>query len=278
MKRGIVSVLWGAFLDKDEEMCEELKERFDYDFSNNPKHPIAIRRNKIEKNIRSFSKQPYAKDATVYVYGRENYDTIIKHGLKAVLVDESPYMFTPVRGIYLHKLHAYKQIMQDFDEVVILDFDMIQVAPFPVDFWEILNKKDVFQSSIHIYKKPRITHREGRMGNKLISSGAFVYMRAKDAAERIWEHNRVNANRWSCEPAFSCYADELSDGWKGVDEYYDRFEPMFYRSKRTPYRDQEKYPQIKCFHHGHFTNRPIVPGWYREQLAKEKAKEEGDQT
>lgn len=263
MRRGFVSILWGDFLAENKKTCEDLKKEFNFDFSLSIGNPIAIRRSKIKDNIINYSKQPYSKDSTIYVFGKENFEIITDLGINAVLLQDKPYKYHPIRGVYLHKLDAYKRVMEDFDEVVLLDFDMIQTKPLPNDFWDILGQKEILQTSIHQYKNPRLTHRP-KKPNKWISSGAFVYVRDKSIPNRLWEINQSNANKWSCEPALSILTDEISSGWRNIDYYWEKFEPHFYTSKRTPFRNQETYPKQTCFFHGHFTNRPKAPKWVKE--------------
>jgi hypothetical protein len=271
MKRGFVSVLWGDFLGRGDlhDRYEKLKEKFNFDF-----HEIMekgrvskamVRRQKIHRNMKSFCLQPYSKDATIYVFGKENYEVVLKSGLKAVLVHDDPYKYHPVKGIYLHKLDAYRQVMDDFDEVVLLDFDMLQTAPIPADFWEELNKRGPLQASIHRYRHPRIEGRIPKSANALTPAGAFVYIRGKEIAERLWERNQSGDNKWSCEPAMAYVTDELSDGWKDIDHYWENYEPQFYTSKSNPYKsDVVKYPKRNCFMHGHYTRNPKKPKWLRK--------------
>jgi len=251
MKRGFASVLWGSVLKDNPKMCNILKERFDFDL--NPTCKMSNRMSKIHRNIRSYVKQGYKDQSTVYVFGKENQEYVNKLGLKSVLIQDDPYKYHPTRGIYMHKLLAYQYIMEDFDEVVLLDFDMLLESCLPNDFWKVLNQRESFQASLHGYRTKRIKHREGKE-NKWIPAGALVYMRDKSIPEKLIRLNTEGVNKWSCEPAFAYLTDEMTDGWKGLQTYWELFEPQFYSSRKSPYRwNKEKYQKNICFKHGHLT-------------------------
>ena len=94
------------------------------------------------------------------------------------------------------------------------------------------------------------------MANKYIPAGAFVYIRDKSLPDRMVSLNEAGGNKWSCEPTFARLTDELTDGWKGLQVYWDRFEPQFYTSNRSPYRwDTVKYNKNICFRHGDKTKK-----------------------
>jgi len=248
VRRGFVRVLWGDFLTEDNEAFKKTHSEYGIEFD--PENKMLVRRKKIETDIRKCMEQEFTVPFTSYTFGEANHRGLLARGISSVLLHSEPYKYHPTRGIYKHKLEAYVRLMDDFDEVVFLDWDTYLIKPLPDDFWEVLNEKDVFQASLLRYRTPRISHRDG-LQNKTIPAGAFVYMRGKEVAVRLWELNKVCPNKWSCETAFAFLTDEITDGWKGLEEYWKRFEPEFYTGKRSPFKAHKGYRKEKiCFRNG----------------------------
>jgi hypothetical protein len=225
----------------------ELKDRFDFNFDPNIK--MMVRREKIQRDLENYSKQPFKNDTAIYVYGKDNEKAIKGFGFKTVLIDSNPYMFHPTKLIYKHKLHAYQYMMDDFDEVVFLDVDMRLTKSLPIDFWETLGKKESIQACLHSYSKARINYRKGK-ANKIIPFGAFLYMRDKSIPEKLLKFHELLPNKFSCEPTMAMLTDEMSGGWKGIDYYWDHFEPIYWNCRKSPYKwNKEKYKKDTCFKH-----------------------------
>jgi len=164
------------------------------------------------------------------------------------MIDDNPDVYG--RHAYRHKLEAFCCAMEDFDEIVFLDWDTKPNKELPVDFWENINKKDIFQSSLWRYVHPKLKHRKSRAENKCCPSGGLVYMREKWIPKRLLELHATAPNKWSEEPSFAFFTDELMDGWKGLREYWKRFEPDCYSARKTPYRfveDLNKDEDKVCF-------------------------------
>lgn len=253
-KNGFVRVIWGAFLEEDESALRNIEK--EYGIKQDPDNSMLNRRVKIERDIaRCFEKDKFPIPSVTYVFGKQNYDKLVERGLECVLVHDEPYKYHPISGIYRHKLYAYKHMMADYEECVFIDFDCRLTKELPNDFWEVLNKKEVLQASLHKYCTPRMNHRN--MGNKRTSlhankmtpTGAFVYMRGEEVADRMFELNKTGSNKWSCEPVMGLLTDEICGGWQGIEKYWELFEPEFYTAKRSPYRwDREKYKKDNnCF-------------------------------
>jgi hypothetical protein len=173
-----------------------------------------------------------------YVYGVSNKEYFDKLGINNVLIHKNPYALPP-KYAYTHKLKAFDAMMQDFDEIVFLDWDTKLATEIPVDFWDKLNQKDIFQASLWKYTTPKINHRSG-IENKFCPAAGFVYMRDKSIPKRLMELWATAPNKWSPEPSFALLTDELMGGWKGIEEYFKRFEPECYRCKKSPYSKEMK--------------------------------------
>ena len=234
IKKGFVRILWGEFLTEECEETKRIKEEYDADF--NVKNNILMRRFKIQKDIKKSFKNEYELNYRVYVYGRDNFEYLKKKKVDCVLVHEDPYKYSPIRRVYQHKIDLYPQIAEDFEEFVFLDWDCNLIERLPSDFWEELNKREVIQTSLHKYMKPRIKTRKGVSDNNFIPTGAFVYMRGKDIANKLKDTWSEGSNKWSCEPCMANLTDEIGNGWQGLGHYFDLFEPEFYTAKHSPYK------------------------------------------
>lgn len=234
MTRAFTRILWGEFFENNEPYQREIEEK--YDLKYDPENALLNRRSKIEVNIQSCLKREHQIPTVTYTFGKKNHEHLKDLGLKSVLVNDEPYAYHPTRQIYQHKLEAHQYMLDDYDEVVFLDWDTYIKAPLPDDFWDVMNEKDVFQGALRSYRSPRLKHRETTKANKAIPTGAFVYMRGSDIAEKLLRHNQSGPNKWSCEPAMGMLVDEITDGWKGFEVYWERFEPVFYTARKSPYK------------------------------------------
>lgn len=248
MKRSFVRILWGDFLhDKNPKLKDYEKE---YEFVFNAKNKILTRRFKIDVDMQRCLGQQFQLPFVVYTFGEENHKQLIGRGIESKLIHAQPYKYNPIKGLYRHKLDAYKYMMEDFDEVVFLDWDTYLDKELPADFWNILNKKESLQAALGHYRTPRINYRSGFKENRIIPTGAFVYMRDKSIPDKLIELNKDTCT-WSCEPAMARLTDEMTGGWKGIKKYWELFEPEFYTNKRTPYKGSAGFikPNL-CFKNG----------------------------
>jgi len=254
-QRGFVRVIWGAFLEEDEDALKDIEK--EYGVKQDTENSMLNRRVKIERDIkRCFDKDKFHIPSVTYVFGKRNYDRLVEMGLECVLIHDEPYKYHPIKGIYRHKLDAYRHMMADYEECVFIDFDCRLKTKLPDNFWEVLNKKEVLQASLHKYSTPRMNHRDmgnkrtSLFANKMTPTGAFVYMRGEYVADRMFELNMAGGpNTWSCEPVMGILSDEICGGWQGIAKYWELFEPEFYTAKRSPFRwDREKYKKgNSCF-------------------------------
>jgi len=235
MKRSFIRVLWGeqpepyydfGCIDKPDEKVLDLKLR---------------RRIKINNDIRKTLKRSIQLPFVTYIFGKNNYEQINKLGLECKLMDEKNSLYG--KHQYKHKLDAFVYAMEDFDEIIFLDWDTKLEKELPSDFWEQMYQKDIFQASLWKYEISKVKHRN-RNANKYCPSGGFVYIRNKSIPKRLIELWEDAPNKWSEEPSFALLTDELMNGWKGLKEYWDRFEPDCYSARKSPYRFDSK-PEVK---------------------------------
>lgn len=249
MRRGFVRILWGDFLKEDLPYLSDLEKEYDFKFSIDNK--ILVRRFKIDIDIKKCMEQKFISLFTVYTFGEKNHKQLLDMGIKSVLIHKEPYKYHPIKGIYKHKIYAHQYMMNDFDEIVFLDWDTYLTKPLYDGFWECLGKKETLQASLGSYKTPRISYRTEQYANRLIPTGAFVYMRDKSIPDKLTKYNNA-PNGWSCEPAMAMLTDEMMGGWKGIEKYWELFEPEFYTCvKTTPYKFLKKFTKPNlCFGNG----------------------------
>jgi len=238
--RAFIRAFWGGNESDLEKSREHLLKN---DIRLPPDNSVA-RWNKIKENIKCCLEMPHITPFVTYVFGSNNYEYLTNLGLECRLINELPYCFRE----YRHKLEVFKYAMKEFDEVVFLDWDTKPTKPLPLNFWDKLNEKEVFQASLWAYRHPKITHRSNAKDNRFCPASGFVYMRDKCIPDKLIKHWENASNQWSAEPPFALLTDEMTNGWKGLDKYWKLFEPECYSCKRSPYRnDPLKYAKDVCF-------------------------------
>ena len=99
------------------------------------------RRKKIDNDIKIVLSNPYTKDFMTYVFGEDNYKYLVDKGLKCKLIDKKPIVWDMEKEQFRHKLEIFKCGMEDFDEIVFLDWDCLPVKEINKNFWETLRNK-----------------------------------------------------------------------------------------------------------------------------------------
>lgn len=226
MKRAFVRALWGTFLDIND--------------STNP------RPSKTLDDIKAQVDPKYKHPFVVYTFGRKNHDYLISMGFDSKLVSEAYQLWDMKTELYRHKLEVFKYAMQDYDEIVYLDWDCVAIQPIVEDFWDRLGKRESFQANLFQYLTKKCLWR--REDQRKVCNGGFVYMRDKSIPDQLIK-NWDGFKEWSIiqkqkrlakgsdlrfrekcltfddEPAMSKYVDDVSGGWKGSADYFYKFEP-----------------------------------------------------
>lgn len=230
-KRGFIHALWGIH--------EHEGRRF------------YKRRTKQDDDIRLKLKSPYNEPFRVYVFGEDNYAMTQELGFDSVLIDKRPIIWDMDTEQFRHKLEVFDKAMEDFDEIVFLDWDTIPVKPIPDNFWEKMEEKASFQSPLIYYRRRKALWR-GKTDSRKLSSASFVYLRDKSISEgfiKTWEDM---GRPWSEELAMSKHIDKINGGWKGMDYYWENHEPHWFALPTkywcyTP--DQYRNEKERIFHH-----------------------------
>ena len=206
MKRGFVRGLWGIY----------------------NKEWIYKRRYKMDNDVELLMNNPYSQPFKTYVFGTDNYKYLVDKGFDCKLVDEKPILYgyeNTKQHAYGHKLRIFKEAMNDFDEIVFLDWDTQLAKELPENFWEVLGQKASIQAIIRGYKKTKCPWRKKDKRKRPCAS--FVYINDKKIADEMmemWEKRSKMAE----EQIMAKYTDDMVGGWKGIEKYWELFEPDFF--------------------------------------------------
>ena len=220
-------------------------------------HDLIRRRYKMDTDIKNTLGNKYTVPFTTYVMGTTNMEQLQKvNKFPCVLVNQAPFMFDLVKFQYRNKLEVIKFAMfeQNCDEIVYLDWDCSPVLQQNDMFIEKLRQKSSFQANLAQYIHPKCHWR--RTDIRKVPNGGFLYINDKQLvlkAIQCWEKHQQQND----EIAWAQMVDDLMGGWKGVDEYYARFEPMVCKlSHNTPYLDKAtQYTPYFIHYHGRPTGR-----------------------
>jgi len=246
MKRALVRILYGEL--------------------NNPNHDYLLHRSHIDSSIEKTVNHKEVQEFVTYCFGEYNYKYLVSIGCKnIVLADKNPWIDGEVPYSYLNKIHGWKYAMEDYDEVVFLDWDTVQIKPFPIDFWDVLSQKEKIQAALANNIKsilPWRKYRPNRDGKKA-PNGSFVYMRDKSIPSELLklkddlEFNKVvnigkSVASLSIKPTIqhndevyiARYMDNICGGWEGYDKYLKLFDPKWCSVKWEAFEKPEA-----CFKH-----------------------------
>jgi len=207
----------------------------------------------------------------VYTFGLSNHAKLSEMGFTSKLICEEMQKWNMKLELYRHKLEILKHAMMDYDEIVYLDWDCKLIKPFPDNFWDILAKGDSFQANLFQYRTKKCLWR--RTDHRKTCNGGFIYMRDKSIPDKLIQ-NWENLKKWveeqkrkrqergldlrfretslifDDEPAMSMYVDAQMGEWKGVAEYWNRFEPkVCVLNKKSAYSEVENESKPYCFKH-----------------------------
>ena len=186
------------------------------------------RRPKIDNDMKLELLNPYAPPTKVYVFGKDNYKRIIDMGFDestVVMVDKKPCVFNMETEQYRHKIEVWKCGLEEFDEIVFLDWDCVPIHQIPNNFWNVMAQGEKIQATLYMYTIRRAHWRTG--DTRKLSASTFVYVRNKKIVNdiiKVWEEN---GRLWQEEIALSKYIDEINGGWHGIEKY-KKYEPKYH--------------------------------------------------
>jgi len=206
------------------------------------------RRSKITNDIRLLKKNKWNEPFVCYTFGEDNHKFLLDEGIDSKLVDKRPIVWDIDTEQFRHKLEVFKQAMQDFDEIVFLDWDTIPIKPLPKKFWKTLGKKSSFQAVMRIYNRKKLAWR--KKDKRKIPCASFVYCRDEAVADELCKLWEEMGRPWSEEKVMAKYMDNVMGGWKGLNVYWDLFEPDFFYLDECMVHSRAKYKsKNRCFKH-----------------------------
>jgi len=230
MKRVFMRALWGI-----------------YDNS----HRILQRRERTDKHIQNALINQNDFEFITYVFGEDNYKYLTSLGVKnCILIDKNPAPYDLLTEQYRHKLEAIRYAMEvdGYDEMIHLDWDCYPVKKLPSNFWDVMGKREAFQSCLFRFKRMKCPWRS--IDRTVVPNGGFVYMRDKSYPSKvikIWEEKLKGP---SAEPPMAMFVDDLMGGWKGLDAYWDLYESDFCKLKSgSPHTKEHMMQKDICFIH-----------------------------
>lgn len=212
---------------------------------------------RMEREIAREAANPFlGRDGfVVYAMGEENERNLLRLGLTVEMVDRLPVIYER-KNFYRNRMVLWVEAMKAFDEVIFLDWDCYPVKPIPVDLWDRLAQKSEIQAPLYMYKTPRCPWRTG-MDAHLVPNGGWVYLRRKDAPQRIFQHWDRFPDIDLDESVMASWMDQEYQ-WSGSVDYYRRFEPYCISLTRTRriYGGSVIQDKEDIFQHIHTENKP----------------------
>jgi hypothetical protein len=212
---------------------------------------VVKRRYRIDGDIRRIVANKNNEPFITYVMGKDNMKALEEKGFECRLVHDEPFMFDIRKYQYRHKLECIRVAMEEdgYDEIVYLDWDCLPTRPLPDDFWDSMSKRGVFQANLQQYKRKKCMWR--RMDRRKVPNGGFLYLADQSLPQQAIAHWE-KAKQDNDEPAWARLTDEMLGGWKGPDEYWDKFEAMYcdlHNSSVYLPKSERKTQKNICFKH-----------------------------
>jgi hypothetical protein len=238
MKRAFIRALWGNTNLKSDGAVN-----------------VGARRKKVDEEIDIILSNPNTVPFTTYVFGEENLQHLISRGLNdngysCFLINKSPVAYDLQKEFWRHKLDVFQSAMQDYDEIVYLDWDCVPFKPIFKDVWDRLNKKESIQANLQFYRNKKCLWRN--VDWRKTSNGGFVYMRDKGIPLKlieIWESFDLNNRFWD-EICISKLTDDMMGGWSGAEKYWELFEPEVCNLKKNSvFNEEQILSKDFCFFH-----------------------------
>jgi len=214
MKRAFIRALWG----------EDDGDRY-----------FGARRTKMDADLELLELNPHTNPFVFYTFGKENHQYLIDNGWESKLIWDEPYRHDYKKEgthQYSMKLYAIQEAMKDYNEVILLDVDTTAICKLPEGLWDDFSAKEPLQAILRGYKLVKAHWRDTDRRKRPCAS--LVYCRDKQIADdmvKLWEDNPF----YSEEDILGWTMDIMSDGWKGINYYWNHYEPMCFDLKKEAY-------------------------------------------
>jgi len=167
-----------------------------------------------------------------YAYGKDNCEVLAFLGIDYVKLSDEPVIWDNSKYMHRHKIEIVRKALDDFNEIVWLDWDCQQRMKIPTNFWEKASEGQPFLACLKRQKCRHCRWRTERENQKFFPSGGVMYMRGKETADHAidcWLQTGMNPND---EIAYAKMSDELLGGWQGPDAYSTNFEPLWATTRK----------------------------------------------
>lgn len=190
-------------------------------------------------------------DSLIYAFDEPSYEVLAKAGLSAKPYFDYDRSLCASRSLqFRRKLLAIRDALDTYRHVVWCDFDLIELAPFPADFWDVLKAGAPLQAKIRQYMRRKCHWRASQP--RVLQGGAFVYCRSIPLIQRTLDvmatpidelaprfYPRGTGRTWDDEMAIAWTVDEYNGGWIGQEAYRERgFDPVAYTIRGEIFRDE----------------------------------------
>ena len=178
-------------------------------------------------------------DEMVYVWGNDANDFLVKLGYDTILVSEdNPYLTdykNSTYGVYIFKLEALKLGIEQFGEVIFMDWDVKNVKPIDEQFYKDLEGKELLMPTYSYPKEFLGFDIDGWYNTQLdelsiysweiddiivIPNASFVYCNKLDIAERLYSIAKTNGIKTLVEEFSMFIYSDCS-----LEEYIEKYEP-----------------------------------------------------
>jgi len=217
-----------------------------------------FQRTKVDTDVNYLLKLPNQIPFVSYTFGEDNHKYLLDKGINSVLIDKRPYVFDMKTEQYRHKLEVFKLGMEEFGEMVFLDWDTVPTSKIPDNFWEEQRKRKPFQSVLRGYRWVKCPWRKNQDLHRMCPCASYVYFRDKQIPiDMIKQWETLDFKLYE-EAAMAKYVDSIEGEPTNVHGFkkfwWDNYEAMYFnlfiRSARARvFSVQENNVKPACFTH-----------------------------
>lgn len=174
-------------------------------------------------------------NCVVYCFGSGNQKLVSDIGLETRLLDDchEPHWYGSGPN-WTHKVDAIAAGIEEFGEVIWMDWDMRQLEPLDDKFWKEVRGRGPFQSGLTRYRRAYANWRGRHEDRNCLPGGGWLYFCGGDFTENLIDliykflprtKNRKGEYHYHDEYAMAMAIEEIHGGWKGVDWWNENYQP-----------------------------------------------------
>lgn len=227
MTRSVIRALWGIYEHNDRRMYK--------------------RRGTQDANIKLVKMNRTSLPFCCYTFGEDNHKFLLDKGINSRLVDKRPIVWDMDNEQFRHKLEVLKCGLNDFDEVIFMDWDCMAIRPFTHTMWDTVSKGNDIQAILRMYKRRKATWRISHQ--RAIPEASWVYLRGKKVGDDLINQWEKMNRPCSEELVMAKYMDERAGGWQGLEHYWKCYEPPYFVWANTRICSPNLFKQKPIFAH-----------------------------